>query len=70
MDEIKEIPPESFGSIASTGYFDGQYLPDRLKRIEREFDAEYNYYDANVIKATIEHIKWLEAQLRFSDRPF
>ncbi|WKW88042.1 hypothetical protein pzkkv8_200 [Klebsiella phage pzk-kv8] len=70
MDEIKEIAPESFGSIASTGYFDGQYLPDRLKRIEKEFDAEYNYYDANVIKATIEHIKWLEAQLRFSDRPF
>ena len=70
MDEIKEIHPENFGPKAKTGYVDGQPLALHLSRQAEYAKNNSDYYVANILTQSSEYIEWLEAQLRFSDRPF
>lgn len=70
MNEIKEIHPENFGPKAKTGYFDGQPLSFHLSKQAEYARERSDYYASNILTHASEYIEWLEAQLRFSDRPF
>lgn len=70
MNEIAEITPEIFDSRIKTGYLDGQPLSLHLSKQAEYARERSDYYASNILTHASEYIEWLEAQLRFSDRPF
>lgn len=69
LKEVEELASDFFPE-APKHLFDGKPIAERLSKLAKNSDAEYDYYEGNLLRAAVIYIEQLEKQLAFSDRAF